>query len=255
MFKKGNKRSSLNKLLLSPRVINLDALEPRTAKGPLPDIIKFLTEKKGPLTRERKSQIPTSKVLDSKEGLFTYWNKLPRLRQAAKLSPSLPQLEPFHPVPKRSTLPSNTSVIEIYSIGFSHLRATGYGNASGYGIMITKSIVLTIHDIIPDEDTANKAYAVFGSNPGITHKFNPQSFFYTNKGLNFTILAFSVSARFKSTVVPIEIREKFELREGFYINYLQSGIVPKSVVGVEVNQFSFTGGDFILPGAPVFTEE
>jgi Kelch motif len=149
-------------------------------------------------------------------------------------------------------LPAHTeslknSCFDIYGIGYSHSNKI-YGNPNGIGFMITESIAMTANTVLQDEEVASRSFAKFSN--GEVRKFSQKNFFYTNRGLNFTVIGVEFVAN-----ETIEIREEFVLVDRSRICYLDSGIVPCDIEGIDQNLFSYTGGSNILPGTPIFSQD
>lgn len=146
-------------------------------------------------------------------------------------------------------------VFEIYGVGYSYSTRTGYGHPLGMGFLITKNLIMTAHSVIPDEEVASRCFGRFSDNLYETHHFDPNRFFYTNRGLNFTVVGFTLSKDSTKPRLPIEIRESFQLKSGDNISYLNSGIVARIVTNVDEDVFSYTAGSYISPGMPIFTSD
>ena len=109
------------------------------------------------------------------------------------------------------------SIFEIYGIGYSYQDKI-FGRPNGVGFMITESIAMTTNSIINDEEVASSSFAVFPSGQRI--RFDPAQFFYTNRGLNFTVLTMKVEH-----LGFVDIRQKFKLRNSSKIFYFGAGLV------------------------------
>jgi len=147
------------------------------------------------------------------------------------------------------------AVFEIYGVGFGYSTAQGYGGALGMGFLITEHLCITAHSVLPEEEVANRCFARFPDNIYETHQFDVRSFFYTNRGLNFTVVGYKHNPDSRRKRVPIEIREPFTLKEGDGIAFLNAGVVWKEVCGVERDVFSYTAGTYIPPGMPIFSSD
>ncbi|OMJ74458.1 hypothetical protein SteCoe_26610 [Stentor coeruleus] len=140
-----------------------------------------------------------------------------------------------------------TSIFEIYGVGYSQAKKT-YGSPTGVGFMITESIALTANTVINDEEVASRSFGKTWN--GEIKRFNQHKFFYTNQGLNFTVISLS-----DTSLNPIEIREEFILTDRSHICYIDSGLIPCTIEGIDQNRFSYTGGSEMLPGLPVFSQD
>lgn len=123
------------------------------------------------------------------------------------------------------------------------------------GFLITDSLCITAHSVLPEEEVAMRCFARFPDNIYESHQFDVRSFFYTNRGLNFTIVGYKHNPESKRKRVPIEIREAFTLREGEAIAFMNAGVVVKEVCGIERDVFSYTAGTYIAPGMPIFSDD
>mmetsp|Transcript_22791 Transcript_22791/g.22530 ORF Transcript_22791/g.22530 Transcript_22791/m.22530 type:complete len:187 (-) Transcript_22791:1117-1677(-) len=147
------------------------------------------------------------------------------------------------------------AVFEIYGVGYACATKTGYGHPLGMGFLITKTLAMTAHSVIPDEEVATRCFARFTDNLYEAHHFDAGRFFYTNRGLNFTIVGFMLSEESIKPRLPLEIREAFQLKDGDGIAYLNSGTVPRIVTHIDNDVFSYTAGNYISPGMPIFTTD
>lgn len=145
---------------------------------------------------------------------------------------------------KTSETDLNESIFEIYGIGYSYQDKI-FGRPNGVGFMITESIAMTTNSIINDEEVASSSFAVFPSGQRI--RFDPSQFFYTNRGLNFTVLTLKVEVQ-----GFVDIRQKFKLRNSSKIFYFGAGIVKCEIIGIDSEIFSYTTSTSILPGSPIF---
>jgi hypothetical protein len=125
----------------------------------------------------------------------------------------------------------------------------------GLGFMITEHLAMTLHAILPDEDTAERCFFRFKGETQDTFQFLPRIFFYTNVPLNFSVVWVRYNHVIKKNKTPVEIREKFVLNPGDQVTYLNSGLFHKHVNAIEGNNFSFTSGGRIDPGMPIFTRD
>lgn len=110
------------------------------------------------------------------------------------------------------------------------------------GFLISNRLAITTHSVIPDETIATRCFVRFVDAKNDTHSLDPTLFFYTNIALNFTIIGFRQNPMGKQVRIPIEIRQIFELKTGDVIAYLNSGLVPRNVTGVEAEMFTYTAG-------------
>lgn len=154
------------------------------------------------------------------------------------------------PSSSRSLLPTTTkpnpqsSIFQIYGIGYSYNKH--YGNPNGVGFMITESIALTTNSVLLDEEVASRSFGVFSNGNKI--KFDPAQFFYTNRGLNFTVVAIK-----KEHWTYINILSDFELKDRSRIFYYNQGLVNCEIIGIDKDLFSYSTGADILPGTPIFS--
>ena len=144
------------------------------------------------------------------------------------------------------------SIFEIHRAGYTN-SSSGYGSASGMGFLITKSLALTANSVVPDESVASRCFAKFVDNLNEIHEFDCQTYFYSNKELNITILGFKINPECKKPRLPIEFREDFVLAVGESISYLNCGNAGRNVTAVDQEMMIYTAGNYILPGMPLFS--
>ena len=145
------------------------------------------------------------------------------------------------------------SVFEIYHLGYAYSSKSGYTSPIGMGFLITKSLAVTANSVIPDEEVASRCFSRFTDNAQEVHSFDANSFFYTNRALNFTIIGFIANPESKKPRIPLEFREEFVLKSGDFIAYMKSGATGRNVTSVDLESFIYTAGSDILPGMPIFT--
>lgn len=148
-----------------------------------------------------------------------------------------------------------SSIFEIYGVGYAYSTAKGYGNPLGIGFLISEHLAMTANSVIPTEEIASRCFCRFADNIYETHNFDPQEFFYTNRSMNFTVVGFKINSESRKPRHPIEIREEFTLQDGHQIAFLNAGMVPKMVTGVDAEVFMYTAGQYISPGMPIFTRD
>lgn len=158
----------------------------------------------------------------------------------------------FSPSSSRSFVPpsprtvSKSSIFQIYGIGYSF--SNHYGNANGIGFMITESIALTTNSVLVDEEVASRSFGMFPN--GTRFKFEPAQFFYTNRGLNFTVVAANIEH-----FACLKILDEFILTDRSKIFYYEAGLVNCEIVGLDKDLFSYSTSTDILPGTPIFTNQ
>lgn len=146
------------------------------------------------------------------------------------------------------------SIFEIHRSGYTNNSST-YSSATGVGFLITKSLALTANSVIPDESVASRCFAKFVDNLNENHNFDCQTYFYSNKELNITVLGFKLNPESKKPRPPIEFRDDFRLEVGDGISYLNCASVGKNVTTVDEEMMVYTAGSYILPGMPLFSVE
>lgn len=139
-------------------------------------------------------------------------NQQPNLNDA-KINPKLknaiqdPKMFPNHLL---------EAIVEIYGVGFNYNHDPKFGQPTGVGFLITKNLIITANSVIPDETSASRCFCRFiGAEEKIF--FDSRTFFYTNRGLNYTIVTFYEGAIHNRR--PIEIRETYILRDADNIYY------------------------------------
>ncbi|CAG9315199.1 unnamed protein product [Blepharisma stoltei] len=176
----------------------------------------------------------------------------------SKRNNQLPQLNSVRSMPnfhteryEDITIPMRIlyGIVEIYGVGFSLSSKTGYGNPLGVGIFITKNLILTANSAIPDEISASRCFYLLTMNKQEKCLFDSRSFFYTNRGLDFTIIGVA-NNRIENSV--IEIRDNFSLKDADNIIYWNAGVVTKLVTGIDDSIFSYMAGGYVAPGMPIF---
>jgi hypothetical protein len=95
-------------------------------------------------------------------------------------------------------------------------------------------------------------YVRFVKHKAEVYRFAPDKFFHNDAFLNYTVLAITIEASIV-TRYPIEIRNEFGFKLGDSV--LCAGANPKRVTALDRTTFSFTGAEYLLPGAPLFNEK
>mmetsp|Transcript_19104 Transcript_19104/g.34756 ORF Transcript_19104/g.34756 Transcript_19104/m.34756 type:complete len:705 (-) Transcript_19104:35-2149(-) len=151
------------------------------------------------------------------------------------------------------------AVCAIYTIGYGFDSGShSYGRPNGLGFLLSDSLLMTAHEVIPNEEVAIESYAQFRD--GEVFNFDPYRSFATSKKYEFTIVAFKehhshTSLRF---FVPLQIVGNFSLSTNSPANYLpHNPSANKHVVIVDKDRFTVESSkhETILPGTPIFDND
>ena len=144
-----------------------------------------------------------------------------------------------------------TAIFEIHGTGYAYNTARGYGTPIGIGWMFTENLAITTHTVMANREIAKRCLARFPDNAHEVHQFAPGNFFYTNRNLNFTIIAVAVDTYNRR--YPLDVKVAFEMELGDPITYHNADMRPKVVRFIDEDSFRFSANGFILPGMPLFT--
>jgi hypothetical protein len=103
------------------------------------------------------------------------------------------------------------SIFAVYNVGIGLDATKKLNKPNGLGFLITDTLALTTHAILPTEEAALTSYAQMKD--GETYKFDPYECFVTSVRFNFTVVAFnrpSVENALKF-FKPVEIAVDFRL--------------------------------------------
>eukprot|EP00359_Climacostomum_virens_P010384 CAMPEP_0204902034 /NCGR_PEP_ID=MMETSP1397-20131031/3427_1 /ASSEMBLY_ACC=CAM_ASM_000891 /TAXON_ID=49980 /ORGANISM="Climacostomum Climacostomum virens, Strain Stock W-24" /LENGTH=540 /DNA_ID=CAMNT_0052070477 /DNA_START=290 /DNA_END=1912 /DNA_ORIENTATION=- len=121
----------------------------------------------------------------------------------------------------------------------------------GKGFLVSQTLAVTSHLVIPSESIAQKSFAIFPDAPTIVHRFDARKFFYTSKDLKFTLVGIE-RVPGEEHRIPLPIHKFFKLEDGqsvvFYWNKLES----KNVLNVDEEMFTYTAGTELPGGLPIF---
>jgi len=80
------------------------------------------------------------------------------------------------------------SIFAIYNVGIGIETRKEFAKPSGLGFLVTDTLAVTTHSVMPTEEAALTSYASFKD--GEIYKFDPYECFVTSVRFNFTVVAF-----------------------------------------------------------------
>ena len=135
------------------------------------------------------------------------------------------------------------AIFEIYT-------DSAYGNFrkfQGMGFLVSNSLCITTHITLPTAYDASVASLQFLDSPENFYYFLPQSFFFTSKELDFTIVACGVKGR-----AGLSIENKFTLKEQDPIIIFNRHLECKHALIIDKSTFCYTSSYGVPNGLPIF---
>ena len=142
------------------------------------------------------------------------------------------------------------SIVEIYGYGVNYKKSRNFGDPMGVGFMVSESLMLTLHSLLPTREAALMTQIKFPGRPKEANKLDPEAYFSSDPNKNITV----VGLKTLSPVVPISVKNNLELAQGDRLWILSGQVMPYYVSNIESKYFYFRSREEVPEGTPIFSE-